>query len=72
MSIRGYQADSSHELDSLEHDQGDRGGDGPSQECQGLLVVEEVSEPHLIVHNRLQTFYAFQLDSIPFRITKIA
>ena len=69
VTIRGDEADGGHQLDGLQHDQGHGGGDGPGQEGQSLLVVKQVPEPDLVVHDRLQTLDAFQLDPIPLRIT---
>ena len=65
VTIRGNQAHGGHQLDGLQHDQGHCGGDGPGQQRQSLLVVKQVPEPDLVVHNRLQTLDAFQLDPIP-------
>ena len=65
VAIRGDEAHGGHQLDGLQHDQGHGGGDGPGQQGQGLLVVKQVPEPHLVVHNRLETLDAFQLDPIP-------
>ena len=70
MSVWRNQADGSHQLDGLQHDEGHRGGDGPGQEGQRLLVVEQVPQPDLVVHDRLQTLDTLQLYFVPFGITK--
>ena len=37
----------------------------PCQQDEGLVVVEEVLEPNLVVHYRLQTFYTLVMNFIP-------
>ena len=70
MTVRGDEAHSGHQLDCLNHDEGDGGGDGPGQQGQRLLVVEQVPQPNLVVHDRLQTLDALQLHSVPLRVAE--
>ena len=53
VAVRGDEAHGGHQIDSLEHDEGDGGGDGPGQQGQRLLVVEQVPQPDLVVHDHL-------------------
>ena len=66
MAVRGDEAHGGHQLDCLEHDEGDGGGDGPGQQGQRLLVVEQVPQPDLVV----QTLDALQQHSVPLRVTE--
>ena len=47
MSVRRNEADSSHELDGLEHDVGEGRVDGPRQQRQRLLVLEHRFQTNL-------------------------
>ena len=42
----------------------------PGQQSEGLLVIKQISQPNLIVHDCLQTLYTFQLDSVPLGVTE--
>ena len=66
VAVRGDEAHGGHQLDCLEHDEGDGGGDGPGQQGQRLLVVEQVPQPDLVV----QTLDALQQHSVPLRVTE--
>ena len=70
VAVRGDEAHGGHQLDCLEHDEGDGGGDGPGQQGQRLLVVEQVPQPDLVVHDRLQTLDALQLHAVPLGVAK--
>ena len=86
MAVRGHQAHGGHQLDGLQHDQRNSRCDGPEtwqwgpantmshqlpgQQSEGLLVIKQISQPNLIVHDCLQTLYTFQLNSVPLGVTK--
>ena len=70
VAVHGDEAHGGHQLDCLKHDEGDGGGDGPGQQGQRLLVVEQVPQPNLVVHGRLQTLDALQLHSVPLRVAE--
>ena len=70
MAVRRDETDGGHQLDSLEHDEGHGGGDGAGQQRQRLLVVKQVLETNLVVHDRLQTLDALQLHPVPLGVTR--
>ena len=70
MTIRRHQAHRGHQLDSLKHDQGHSRGDGPRQEGECLLVIKEIPQPDLVVHDCLQTLDTLQLDTVPLGVTE--
>ena len=43
----------------------------PGQQSEGLLVIKQISQANFVVHDRLQTFYTFQLNSIPLGVTEM-
>ena len=42
----------------------------PSQECECLLVLEEIFQADLVVHDGLQALDALKLHSVPLRVTE--
>ena len=70
MAVRRDETDGGHQLDGLEHDEGHGGGDGAGQQRQRLLVVKQVLETNLVVHDRFQTLDALQLHPVPLGVTR--
>ena len=66
MAVWWDEANGCHQLDRLQHDVRQVGGDGPGQERQGLLVLEHVLQADLVVHVGLQALDALVLDLVPF------
>ena len=71
MTVRRHNAHGCHHAAGLQHHLGPRRLDGPGQQRQSLLVIKQVAESNLVVHDRLQTLDALQLDFIPLGVTEI-
>ena len=71
MPVRREYADGGHELDGLQHDVRQRRRERPGDQRHRLLVLEDVFQPNLVVHDGLQAPDALVLDLLPFAVAGI-
>ena len=71
VTIRRNNTHGGHHTAGLQHHLGSSGLYGSGQESESLLVIKEVAETNLVVHDRLQTLDTLQLHLVPLGVTKI-